>query len=221
MRLFSHPEISINLMEINNVRGNRKSSLGSLANNNVRNQIKQLVKNEIKSNQELRSFDTGVATTFDNTGSLVKLTTIPQGDTDSSRQGDHVKLHSIRMKGAVTYSDTTNTFRLIILRWNQDDSSSAPVVGDITQSLTPYSPIHRDNERAKKFDVISDELLGVANVGPGIVTFNWEKQMKSIIAFQATATTGTGHLYAYIISDSAGLPHPSMSFVFRSYYTDS
>jgi hypothetical protein len=183
--------------------------------------LKKLIKQEISGVQEKKSFDAGVASTFDNTGSITKLTTIPQGDTDSSRDGDHIKLHSIWCNGAVNYSDTTNVIRLIIFRWNQDDSSAAPTVNDITQTFSPFSPIHRDNERAKKFDVVYDHLFGVANVGPGIQVFQWRKRMQSIVAFQATANTGTGHLYAFVISDSSATPHPGLSLIWRTYYTDS
>jgi len=208
-------------MENHNVKGKQNSLFASSSRALLRNQVKSLVKQEINSVQEKRSFDTGVGTSFDNTGSLTKLTTIPQGDTDSSRQGDHVKLHSIRMAGSCSYADTTNAIRLIILRWNQDDSSSAPVVGDILQTSSPYSPVNRDNERAKKFDILSDELYGVANVGPGVAVWKWEMKLRSQIAFQSGATTGTGHLYAYIISDSSASTHPSVAFILRTYYTDS
>jgi len=183
--------------------------------------LKKLIKDEIHEVQEKKSFDAGIASTFDNTGSITKLTTIPQGDTDSTRDGDHIKLFKLWMCGNVQYADATNAIRLIIFRWNQDDSSAGPTVNDITQSLSPFSPIHRDNERAKKLDFLYDELFAVANVGPGSISFKWHRDVKSIIAFQATANTGTGHLYAFIISDSSASTHPGLNLIFRTYYTDS
>jgi len=133
-----------------------------------------------------------------------------------------VKLIKFEFRGSVAFADTTNVLRLIIFRWNQDDSSAAPSsVGDIFQSVSPYSPYNRDNERAHKFDIVVDHLFGVANVGPGIENLVLIKQMKSAIAFQATATTGTGHLYYAVLSDSSGVPHVGLQFITRVYYTDS
>ncbi len=186
-----------------------------------KSEVKKLIKQEILGVQEKKSFDTGVGSTFDNTGSITKLTTIPQGDTDSTRDGDHIKLTKLWMNVAVTYADASNVVRVIVFRWNQDDSSVAPTVNDITQSLSAYSPIHRDNERAHKFDIIFDKMFGVANVGPGIATVEWRRPLKSQIAFQATANTGTGHLYVYIISDSSAATHPGVNLISRVYYTDS
>jgi len=183
--------------------------------------MKTIINQKILAVQEKKSFDVGFATTVADTGATARLTAIPQGDTDSSRQGDHVKLLKGELISAASYSDTTNCLRLIIYRWNQDDSSSAPTVSDILQTTSPYSPLNRDNERARKFDVIVDHQYVVSNVGQGVDKFRCSMNLKSQIAFQATATSGTGHLYYFVVSDSAGVPHPSLSFIWRTYYTDS
>lgn len=184
-------------------------------------QVKNMISQKILAVQEKKSFDQGFGSTVDSTGTILKLTTITQGDTDSARDGDHIKLLSVEMRGQFNYADTTNALRNIIFRWNQDDTSSTPTVGDILQSSSPFSALNRDNERARKFDIIHDAFLVVANVGPGTVSDCFKKNMKSIIAFQATASTGTGHLYQMLISDSGAATHPSFNSIFRTYFTDS
>ncbi len=187
-----------------------------------RKAIKKLVAEKIVSVQEKKSFDTGFGSTVDNTGVVGNLTLIPQGDTDSTRDGDAVKLLKIQLWAQAQYADATNALRLIIFRWNQDTSSAGPAsIGDILQSVSPYSPYNRDNERARKFDVIYDHLFALCNVGPGTEKVVLDKAMKSIIAFQATSTAGTGHLFYGMVSDSSAVPHVGMQFVFRTYYTDS
>lgn len=184
--------------------------------------IKKLMKQEILAVQEKKSFDSGFGSTVDNVGTVTKLTTIPQGDTDSSRQGDHIKLHEVQLWAQVNYADTTNAVRLLIIRWNQDDSSAAPSgVTNFFQTATPFSPYDRDNQRARKFDVIFDHLFVVSNVGPGTEKYVIRKGMKSQIAFQGGANTGTGHLYSVLVSDSSASTHPGVNYVFRTYYTDS
>jgi hypothetical protein len=121
-----------------------------------------------------------------------------------------------------SFADTTNVGRIVVLRWNQDDSSSAPAsVGDLLQTVSPWSPYNRDNFRAKKFSVIYDRCFFVGATGPNISGDRFVKKMNSQIAFQATATTGTGHLYAFMVSDSTAVAHPVFSFIGRVSYTDS
>jgi len=188
----------------------------------LHNEIAKVAVQVLKKNQEFKSFDAGFGTTVDNVGVVQKLTTIPQNDTDSGRDGDALRIVRTEFKSAVAYSDTTNVLRIVIVRWNQDDSSSAPTaVTDVLQTATPFSPYSRDNLRAKKFTIWHDHLYAVSNVGPGVEKHSYVSNAVSNIAFQATATTGTGHLYAFIISDSSGIPHPSLNFVHRTTFTDS
>jgi hypothetical protein len=176
----------------------------------------------LKKNQEIKSFDFGLGTTIDSTGRVDKLTTITQADTDSARDGDAARIVSFEIQAQATYADTTNVIRLVVVRWNQDDSSSAPSsVTDLFQSASAFSPYNRDNLRARKFTVIMDHLFAVSNVGPGIEKLVKRSRFVSNIAFQATATTGTGHLYSFAVSDSAASAHPGLSFIFRTYFTDS
>lgn len=184
--------------------------------------IKRLIKQEIKAVQEIKSFDTGFAQTVDSTGTLQKLTTIPQGDTDSTRDGDALKLCKFEFRGQSNFADSTNATRLLIFRWNQDDSSAAPAgITDLLQTATPFSPFNRDNERARKFDIIVDHLFVTANCGPGTEKLEVIKEMRSKIAFQASANTGTGHIYSAMVSDSTATTHPGLNYVVRVYFTDS
>jgi hypothetical protein len=184
--------------------------------------VKQMIDSRLAQVQEVKSFDTGFGTSVDNTGSLQKVSTVPQGDTDSSRDGDALVLKSIEMHSAFVIADTTNVLRHIIVRWNQDDSSSAPAaITDVLQTASAFSPYNRDNKRARKFDVLHDEFYGGALAGPGIIVRTIKIKTKSQIAFQATATTGTGHIYSFQISDSSAITHPTLNYVCRINFTDS
>jgi len=184
--------------------------------------VNQIVASKILSVQEKKSFDTGFGSTVDNTGSISKLTTIPQNDTDSGRDGDHVKLLRLELRASFVFADATNSGRLIIAKWTQDDSSAAPSsITNVLQTATPYSPYDRDNERAGKFIVIYDHLFVVGATGPNIESIDVSIPLKGQIAFQATATTGTGHIYAFMVSDSSAVTHPVFNWVARTYFTDS
>jgi hypothetical protein len=176
----------------------------------------------IKSKAEIKSFDAGFGTTVDNAGSITKLSTIPQGDTDSSRQGDQCELIKLEVHAnyANSSADLFNTYRHIIFRWCQDDTVAAPIVSDILQSTTVFSPLNRDNFRAKKFIVIHDVFKCTSLNGEHAKTDVFVKKLNFKILFQSGATTGTNHIYSLQLSDSAAIPHPIVSYVARVHYND-
>lgn len=185
-------------------------------------EIARVTMKVLRKNQELKSFDTGFSSSVSTTGTLQKLTTIPQDDTDSGRDGDALRVVRLSLMAVFSAADTINICRLIIVRWNQDDSSSAPVsITDLLQTASPLSPYNRDNVRAKKFTVWFDHFFAVALSAPAIEKASFDRKAYSNIAFQATATTGTGHFYAFMVSDSAAIAHPVLSYVARVWYTDS
>lgn len=182
--------------------------------------IKQMIDQKIKAVQEKKSFDQGFSATVSSAGSVLKLTTVPQDDTDSGRDGDALKLIKFELISTFAFADSVNVCRLLVFRWNQDDTTP-PVIADVLQTVSPYSPINRDNLRAHKLDILEDHLFVVGATGPNIEKFNATKKMKSFISFQAASTSGTGHLYAVQISDSLAVTHPVLSYIFRVYFTDS
>jgi hypothetical protein len=190
--------------------------------NKLDNEISRVALKILKKNQEHKSFDTGFGSSVSSTGTIQKLSTIPQGDTDSTRDGDALQIIRIEFRVAFAFADPVNTGRVIVARWNQDDSSAAPTgITDILQTATPYSPYNRDNLRAKKFSVIFDNTYLVGATGPNILGSCLSKNYPSKIAFQAAANTGNGHIYAFMVSDSAAIAHPIFTYVARIWFTDS
>jgi hypothetical protein len=176
----------------------------------------------LSKNQEIKSFDFGFASSSTSTGTVSKITSIPQDDSDSGRDGDALKVVRIQFHAGFAFADATNVCRMTVVRWNQDDSSSAPTgITDLLQTASPYSPYNRDNYRAKKFTVWFDHLFAVGATGPNISICSKDRQAPSNISFQATSTAGTGHFYVFHISDSTAVTHPVLSYVTRVWFTDS
>jgi hypothetical protein len=189
----------------------------------LKSQMTQIALKVIQGKAEDDSFDVGFGSSVNSTGSLTKLTTIPQGLTDSSRVGDQVEVFKLSIIGCLqnSSSDLTNTCRLILFRWEQDDSSAAPAsVSDILQTASPYSPYNRDNLRARKFIVLYDKVLCTGLQGPSISKFEKDVGCNFKIKFQGSANTGTSHIYALQVSDSTAIPDPQMQWVARTWYHD-
>jgi hypothetical protein len=161
----------------------------------------------------------------DTTGTLQKLSTIPQGDTDSTRDGDQAEVFGVDIIATfanATSTDLTNVGRLIIFRWEQDDSSAAPAsVADILQTASVYAPYNRDNLRARKFIVLMDELFSTSLNGYSIEKFQEKLKVNFKLKFQGSANTGNSMVYAVMISDSGAIPNPTFSYQVRVWFTDA
>jgi len=194
--------------------------------NNGKNEtsnVAAVVNKILKKKAELKSFDVGFGTTVDSTGTLTKISSIPQGDTDSTRDGDQLLVTRISLRGTLanSSSDLTNVMRVIIFKWMQDDASAGPVSAtDILQSLSPYSPYDRDGLRAKKFIVLLDRFLTTSLQGPAIMKYDYDSKHDFKISYSAGAVTGYSNIYVLQISDSSGIPHPTGSWISRVWFND-
>jgi len=186
--------------------------------------VKQIVHDSVRSQQELKSFDVGLGTTVDTSGSISKLTSIAQGDTDSTRDGDALAIVRIQSVMIAAVADTTNICRVVIFAWNSDDGVEAPTMSSLFQTTsTAYiSAFNRDNVRSKKLVVLYDTIMTLSSAGPMIKESRFEKKWKKHqISFTATTTAGIGHIYAVYVSDSAGIPNPLFTAYHRVWFTDS
>lgn len=180
----------------------------------------------VKAIPEKHYFDTVINSTIDSTGSIFDLSAIPQGDTDSSREGDRVRISSIQWRGQAYNADTSNVMRFIFFQWLEDDGIDTPQTSEILQAVVigqpygVYGPYAKDYA-GYKFAVIHDQTLCTSQNGDAnnIFTFNMpyakRKKLSPNIQFVAGTTSGTNKLYLMVISDSGAITHPSAIGVFR------
>lgn len=185
------------------------------------NEIARVATKVLKKKQELKSFDTGFAQTVSSSGTVQKLTTIAQGDTDSDRNGDQILITHVQLIITFAFADSVNVCRWVLFRWNQDDGVAAPVIADIFQTVSPYSPYNRDNVRGKKFVVFGDHLFCVGATGPNIEKHIFDRKLTTKVNFTVASVNGMGHLYSVMVTDSLASTHPPLSYIARVSYTDS
>ena len=185
-------------------------------------QIAQIAQKAIKQKAEVKSFDQGVALGISNTPIIQSLCDVPQGDLDTNRNGDQLEIvrYTAKINIVNSSTDTFNTMRCVLFRWNQDDTT-APVASDVLQATVGvFSNYNRDNLRAKKFTILDDWFECTSLNGEFAKTHTYDRQFNSKVKFQSSTTNGTGKLYYCIVSDSSANPHPFVSFIFRTWYTD-
>ena len=158
-------------------------------------------------------------------GSLVQFTPIPQGDTDSQRQGDQVRLTSVQLRAYVRLTaESSYVFRCIIFRWNEHTSVSVPTVGtvlDIVGSAnSPISTYVQDNVRQKLFKILYDKTITIDNTGPSTKKFQMKRRLGTPLSFQAGTTDGRGHIYMLTISNQPPAVASNYYYAYKVVYID-
>lgn len=181
----------------------------------------------INGHKEKKFFDTVNATTIDRNGSVISLCDIPQGDTDSTRDGDAVNPTSLQFGLTMTVADSYNVFRCIIFRWKPNSGLTAPTPGRILQLVASAnavnSPVIWDYK--SQFNILYDKtwVLGTINVCDNQVREIQEMLPLANVPIHYTAGSivGSDKIFVLFISDSGAIPDPALNYYFRVAYTDS
>lgn len=189
-------------------------------------EVKRMIKSSVNQIMEPKSFDQGLFIAPGNgSGAYIGCqSVIPQGDTDTTRDGDQLTISFIetRYSCLVNATDVSNVLRVILFLWHFDNGEYAPAASDIVQlNTTPYSSYNRDSVKQRAFTVLHDGLHGVYSGGPGIVCKYLKIKNKSKITFRSGGTTGKNHLYYLVISDSSVSPFPTFAAYTRVQFLDA
>lgn len=162
------------------------------------------------------------------TGYINRMSTIAQGQTDSTRIGDKLRYKSMELRGEFIGADTTQLVRLILFVWKPDSNADAPAAlsdvlhGTYTGSnevpMAPYTHDLRSN-----FTILRDKTYALSTAGRPSVQFHWKlnnvrgKELKLI----AAGNEGKNHIYMMAVSDSDVASHPTLSVISQLSYTDT
>lgn len=198
------------------------------------------VKRLIRGVQESKYFDASLGlTTITYSSNIGKVTTIPQGDTDITRDGDSLIPTSFEISWVWTGFQSADPAlaydlcRIIVFRWHPDDNVDAPTAAKIlaqVNGFAPYSPYEHDQRR--KFTVLMDrrervmQMLSTAGIeqpttGSQTVFHHKRLRLKKVpIRYNGAGTTGSQNLYVMMVSDEQ-TDGPTGSYYCRVNFTDS
>lgn len=170
-------------------------------------------------NVEKKFFDSYTSSVYSTTANLASLGDIAQGDGESTRDGNSVRITSMHGKlHCVNNASATGTIvRVILFTWNNDTS---PVVGDILEDVdNPLSPLQTG---ANMFKVLKDFSVSLDPNG------NSNKMMKYYIPMNHkinwTSTAGSnyqrGMIWRLIVSNEA-TNTPTVAHYNRLRYVDN
>lgn len=204
-------------------------------NKRQKREVKQIVGRRLES----KYFDFGFgATGINSTPSIVQMSAVPQGAADSNRVGDTLNLKKLTVRMQFVGGDIYNTVRVIFFRFKQDTAVAAPTVAEIydnTATGSTYVLCPAPNlENQDKFHIIYDKVITLPQMNNGGSTTNTSNSVKTWvksfygrrlgpkrIRFTPATTSGWGHIYIAVVSDSIIAPAPTVYLNARMEYTDA
>lgn len=192
---------------------------------------KRQVQGIIDAQTEVKYFGTAtLGQTATVTSQVFDLSAVPQGDTDTTRDGDRIHIKKMHVRGQVLIADATQLFRVIFFQWFP---LTTPVGGDIllngpTGAIDVYS--HYNHDSRQQFAILRDDfysMLGNAAAATNpyttasqqVFSFTLKPREKNL-QFAAGGTTGTNHIWYLIISDSNLAAHPTITMGTKLMFTD-
>lgn len=210
---------------------------------------KKEVKSIIKKAVEYKHFTANIpGYGSSTTGEVTGISAVPQGDTDTDRDGDRLKLAStlyfryeIRLQSG-SLGDNTNIVRVMVFQWRPN---TTPQVADILNNGPASGGAGPDYLSALQHDTrmnykilydrthflagngYIDTVTNLINAPYGCcskVVRSPTISLKNVnhqIQFQSGGLVGNNKLYTLTISDSSVVPHPTVVIGIKFLYTDS
>lgn len=159
------------------------------------------------------------------TNQIFLANAIVQGDTDINRDGDKARMLSLSIRANLIYGDTTNVVRMVVFQW-YSGSNSIPLE-NVTEAsdasgrqwMSPYKHDH-----AGKFKILYDKTYSLSNSSHQQYTIRKTIRFKgknSYVTFNNGSTTiNENAVYVAFVSDSAGIPHPTLNYYYRLRFSD-
>lgn len=188
--------------------------------------VKRFVKKQINVTKEHKYFDTSFnLQTIPIAGNVDQLSTVPQGNTDTTRVGDKILPTSLEMnfQFVAVPADVTNYIRHIVFRWKPNTVSVTPAVASILAyagtAQSPASPYYHDGRN--QFEILYDKMYTFDAYNITKVIKETVPLARKTVNFVAGGNNGMGHLYQITLSDSGAVAHPTVIGYVRLNYTDA
>lgn len=217
-------------------KSNRKGKKSNLA---TVKEVKKMINSRFDDLVEEKYYSDYVLNqSFDTGGQVLGPFTDPsQGDRDSDRIGDKIRIDSFHLRMIMyppnlSLNKESNFVRVIVFQWYQDTTVTVPVTTDILSIPNPsvgYVIAHyRHDGIGTKFSILFDKVYTMTNNEDGgqysQIYINKRislKYAKRHVQFVSGGLNGMNHLFMLCISDSGVSNHPYGDICTRIHYTDA
>lgn len=188
----------------------------------INRQVKAVLKKEV----ELKALTSRPfsASSVSSAATIVKLSSIIQGDTAVDRDGQQVSVTRVDLQGHMKPGDDTNFLRIIVFQWRDDDISYTPTASDILQNSASWYDLHNFNQR-HRYSILWDRMFSLDTDDP-IKYYKrsiYGKKLAKTVEYSGTtagATSGKHNIYVLAVSDSGAINHPTLDMMARVYFKD-
>lgn len=182
--------------------------------------IKALIHRELHKESEKKFWAVvRTPTSVDFSGAVYDLSLVPQGDTDSSRDGDQIEIESIDFAFNLATGDAQQLMRLLLFCWKPNNVPS--VTSILLGTGSTEAPLQRYNtDQRQQYTVLHDELFNLNTVSTPTIARQVRLNARRYAQFIAGSTAGTNHIYVLIVSDSGAVTHPTIAYCSKLQYFD-
>ncbi len=177
-------------------------------------------------NVEYKFLDTTIGSNINEVSFINSLSAIPQGDTQSSRDGISIK--SINLSYRINFlrnaSDTTQMVRMIIFRGKQENTVN-PIPFDVLQDTTGTASVQSFKNYDKKFKtkILYDKVFVLDEGNSSRKYISGVIRMDGHVNYDISDTSGStvesGGIYILLVGNSSNAPASLQKY--RLTYTDN
>lgn len=189
------------------------------------NRVKTIVKKELRNNSEWKHFTNAYTNTISTAGSVTSVSEVPQGDTDTTRDGDMIQVSSMNYRYSVQSADSENLIRIIFFQWHT--SLAVPGVTNVLNIPVGYEELamYETDQAGHEFKILYDQTHALNAQYSGAVdqrVFIGKVQIpRKKVQYRGGGLNGSNKVYALIISDSVAISHPTIKLVTKLNYMDN
>lgn len=177
-------------------------------------------------NVEFKKYDVTAALTTD--GLVQHISSVPQGDSDLTRDGNSIKCQSLLINAYITNNATeqSTAYRILVVQDKQQIADTAPTIADVldpTGSNNLIAPLN--NETVGRFTVLRDIKGSISNLITGVPAEKFIKiyfKLRNHIRFNGANGSDIQRNGIYIMwTHTAGANYPTMAYTSRLTFTDN
>jgi len=174
-------------------------------------EVHRIIKNDRRLERELKYLlivdQTYGAITYNGTDFVQCVTQVPQGDTDSERDGDQITLNSLDFRVGIKTGTTTPTFlRVILFQWKPNTTPlyTSILLDQHNTSNAPHTQYNHDQRQ--QYKILYDTLIEVDTVAHPAhcvhhVCISGFSPRQQFVA--GSTTVATNMLYVLAVADVA------------------
>lgn len=179
-------------------------------------------------NPEFKSHELDTNTNFDDTGEVIYLTGIAQGDADNTRDGDSIKATGMSLNMTLTQNAAaTETFvRIMLIRDNDFAGTNTPVIGGAGGVLDTTDDFRamKNLDQTRRYHVLYDKMHIIHSVNGRTKYIKIFKKMSHHVRYVDTGagsgSGGNGALWLMIITNE-DTNLPNVNYQMRLRYLDN